>query len=56
MARRDWLTIVLMLPFVASLPFLIPHDAPALGRAIVAGCYTLFGSLVARFVAGRLAR
>jgi hypothetical protein len=56
MARREWLTIVLMLPFVVTLPLLVPHDAPVWGRAIVAGCYTLLGSLLARFVAVRLTR
>jgi hypothetical protein len=56
MDRRDWLTVVLMLPFVASLPYLLPPPEAGWGRVAVAVGYTLMGSLVARFVAGRLSR
>ena len=56
MERRDWLTLVLMLPFVASLPYLLPPPEAGWGRAAVAAAYMLVGALVARLVAGRLSR
>jgi len=56
MSRRDLLTFLLMLPFVASLPFLLPPPEAPWGRAVVAAAYTLVGALVARFVATRLTR
>jgi hypothetical protein len=54
MDRRDWLTLLLMLPFAASLPYLLPPPEAGWGRAAVAAAYTLLGALVARFVANRL--
>ena len=50
------LTLLLMVPFVASLPYLLPPPEAGWGRAAVAVAYTLVGALVARFVAGRLSR
>ncbi|MDQ2674440.1 MAG: hypothetical protein M3Y40_07265 [Chloroflexota bacterium] len=56
MDRRDWLTFLLMLPFVASLPYVLPPPDPLWARFAVAVGYTLLGGFVARFVAGRLSR
>ena len=56
MSRRDVLTFLLMLPFVASLPFLLPPPEAVWGRAVIAAGYTLVGGLTARFVATRLTR
>ena len=56
MARRDWLQIILMLPFVATTPLLVPQHAPDLGRAIVVAAYFIVGTLVSSFVARRLTR
>jgi len=56
MQRRDVLTLLLMLPFVASLPYVRPPPEAGWGRFAVAAAYTLVGGLIARFVASRLSR
>jgi hypothetical protein len=56
MNRRDLLTFLLALPFVATLPYLLPPPEAGWIRAVVAAAYILAGGLVARFVAVRLTR
>lgn len=52
--RRDALTFILVLPFVATMPYLLPADAAAPVRFIVALGYLLIGGALARLVATRL--
>lgn len=56
MNRRNLATFLLALPFVASLPYLLPPAEAGWIRAVVAAAWTLAGGLIARFVALRLTR
>lgn len=56
MDQRDLLTFLLSLPFVATLPYLLPPPDADWGRAVVAAAYTLLGLLVARLAATRRTR
>lgn len=53
--RREWLTFLLVLPFVASTPYLLPAG-PLWARLVVSGTYLVIGLIVVRFVAVRLTR
>ena len=56
MERRDVLTMILALPFVASMPYLLPADAAAPIRLGIAALYLAIGTVVARYAATRLTR